>query len=181
MPGKIKFTLAQINPTVGDLAGNLASLIRHCHAARDEFAGDVVIFPELAISGYPPEDLLLRHDFLAQCERNLLELCAAVRGITVIVGHPLAENGKVYNALSVLHDGEVRARYRKRHLPNYAVFDEKRYFTAGREARVVELFGVRVGLTICEDIWQTGPVKQSAELGAEVLVSINASPFHNEI
>ena len=128
MPDEVKFTLAQINPTVGDLAGNLAKIIRHCESARDELAGDVIIFPELAVSGYPPEDLLLRQDFLAQCDRSLAELTSSVRGITVIVGHPLSENGKVFNALSVLRDGEVLARYRKRHLPNYAVFDEKRYF-----------------------------------------------------
>ncbi len=180
MPGEVKFALAQINPTVGDLAGNLAKIVRHCHAARDRCAADVVIFPELAVSGYPPEDLLLRTDFLAQCERNLAELCAAVRGITVIVGHPLLQDDKVFNALSVLRDGQVRARYRKRHLPNYAVFDEKRYFAAGREAVVTDIAGVRVGLTVCEDIWRTAPLRQSAELGAQMVVSINASPFHNE-
>ena len=180
MAREVKFTLAQINPTVGKLAGNLATIIRHCETARDECGADAVIFPELALSGYPPEDLLLRGDFLAQCDLHLAELNAAVRGIDVIVGHPLLEDGKVFNALSVLRDGEVRARYRKRHLPNYTVFDEKRYFHAGREAAVIDIAGVRVGLTICEDIWRPGPVKQSVELGAELLVSINASPFHNE-
>ena len=180
MPGEIKFTLAQINPTVGDVDGNLAKIIRHCRTARDDHAADVVIFPELAVSGYPPEDLLLRPDFLAQCERCMAELKSSVRGIVVIIGHPLPENGKVYNALSVICDGEVRALYRKRHLPNYTVFDEKRYFSAGREAAVVDINGVRIGLTVCEDIWRPGPVKQSAELGADLIISINASPFHNE-
>ena len=174
------FALAQINPTVGNLAGNLAKIAAHCRRARDELGADVIIFPELAVSGYPPEDLLLRQDFLAQCDRSLAELTSSVRGITVIVGHPLSENGKVFNALSVLRDGEVLARYRKRHLPNYAVFDEKRYFDAGREAKVIDINGVRVGLTVCEDIWQPGPVKQSVALGADLIVSINASPFHNE-
>ena len=180
MPGEIKFTLAQINPTVGDVDGNLAKIIRHCRTARDDHAADVVIFPELAVSGYPPEDLLLRPDFLAQCERCMAKLKSLVRGIVVIIGHPLPENGKVYNALSVICDGEVRALYRKRHLPNYTVFDEKRYFSAGREAAVVDIKGVRIGLTVCEDIWRPGPVKQSAELGADLIISINASPFHNE-
>ena len=180
MPGEIKFTLAQINPTVGDVDGNLAKIIRHCRTARDDHAADVVIFPELAVSGYPPEDLLLRPDFLAQCERCMAKLKSSVRGIVVIIGHPLPENGKVYNALSVICDGEVRALYRKRHLPNYTVFDEKRYFSAGREAGVVDINGVRIGLTVCEDIWRSGPVKQSAELGADLIISINASPFHNE-
>ncbi len=180
MPGEIKFTLAQINPTVGDLAGNLAKIIRHCRFARDECAADVVIFPELAVSGYPPEDLLFRRDFLAQCERRLEELKSTVRGIVVIVGHPLLENGKVFNALSVLSDGEVPARYRKRHLPNYTVFDEKRYFSPGREAGFADIKGVRVGLTVCEDIWRSAPLRQLADLGADLVVSINASPFHNE-
>ena len=180
MPGEIKFTLAQINPTVGDVDGNLAKIIRHCRTAKDDHAADVVIFPELAVSGYPPEDLLLRPDFLAQCERCMAKLKSSVRGIVVIIGHPLPENGKVYNALSVICDGEVRALYRKRHLPNYTVFDEKRYFSAGREAAVVDIKGVRIGLTVCEDIWRPGPVKQSAELGADLIISINASPFHNE-
>ena len=174
------FALAQINPTVGNLAGNLAKIAAHCQRARDELGADVIIFPELAVSGYPPEDLLLRKDFLAQCDRSLAELTSSVRGITVIVGHPLSENGKVFNALSVLRDGEVLARYRKRHLPNYAVFDEKRYFDSGREAKVIDINGVCVGLTVCEDIWQPGPVKQSVALGADLIVSINASPFHNE-
>ena len=180
MPGEIKFTLAQINLTVGDLDGNLSKIIRHCRTARDDQAADLVIFPELAVSGYPPEDLLLRPDFLARCDRCLAEIKSGVRGVVVVVGHPLAENGKVYNALSVICDGEVRALYRKRHLPNYAVFDEKRYFSAGREAAVVDVKGVRIGLTVCEDIWRPGPVKQSAELGADLIISINASPFHNE-
>ena len=180
MTAQVKFTLAQINPTVGELRGNLAKIIRHCERARDECGADVVIFPELAVSGYPPEDLLLRDDFLAQCARHLDALAAKVHGIDIIVGHPLIEDGKVFNALSALRDGEVRARYRKRHLPNYTVFDEKRYFTAGREAQTVDIGGARVGLAICEDIWRPGPVAQTAELGADLLVAINASPFHNE-
>ena len=180
MSGEIKFTLAQINPTVGAIAGNLAKIIRHCQTARDELASDVVIFPELAVSGYPPEDLLLRHDFLAQCAHSVEQLKSSVHGIVVIVGHPLWEDGKVFNALSVIENGKQRTIYRKRHLPNYTVFDEKRYFHAGREAASVEIKGVRLGLTICEDIWRAGPVKQLADLGADLIVSINASPFHNE-
>ena len=180
MPGEIKFTLAQINPTVGDIDGNLTKIIRYCRAAGDDHAADVVIFPELAVSGYPPEDLLLRQDFLAQCDRCVAELQSSVRDIAVIVGHPLLENGKVFNALSVICDGEVRARYRKRHLPNYAVFDEKRYFSAGRKAEIADIKGIRIGLTVCEDIWRPGPVREYAELGADLIISINASPFHNE-
>ena len=180
MPGEIKFTLAQINPTVGDLDGNLGKIIRHARAARDDHAADVVIFPELAVSGYPPEDLLLRRDFLRQCERRLAQLQSALPDLIVIVGHPLLENDKLFNALSVLGGGEVRARYRKRQLPNYTVFDEKRYFSAGREALVTDIKGIRVGLTICEDLWLPAPVKQCVDRGADLIISINASPFHNE-
>ncbi len=182
MSGAIKFALAQINPTVGDIAGNLAKIIAHCRVAHDELASDAVIFPELALCGYPPEDLLLRDDFMRQCAHGLAELLAFTktrRALTVMLGHPLAERGKVFNALSVLANGEVRACYRKRHLPNYAVFDEKRYFTAGRQAQAIDLNGVRIGLTVCEDIWQRAPLKQAREQGAELIVSINASPFHD--
>ncbi len=176
----IKFTLAQINPTVGDLTGNLAKILRHCNYARDECAADVVIFPELAVSGYPPEDLLFRQDFLAQCESCMEEIKLAAHGICIIIGHPLMENGKIYNALSVLCDREVQTCYRKRRLPNYAVFDEKRYFSRGTEAGLTDIKGARVGLSICEDIWHSESVKQLAELGVDLIVSINASPFHNE-
>jgi len=173
-----RFALAQINPTVGDFGGNRDKILRAMDAARAR--ADVVIFPELAVCGYPPEDLLLRRDFLRECARHLDEIKAAARGIQVIIGHPLQEDGKLFNALSVLRDGETRARYRKRHLPNYAVFDEKRYFHAGREACVCDIGGLRVGVCICEDIWRDAPVRDSAEQGADLLVSINASPFHNE-
>ncbi len=181
MVGEIKFTLAQINPTVGDIAANVAKILCYCQFAKEKCAADVVIFPELAISGYPPEDLLLRDDFLRECERGLAELKARALGIVVIIGHPLRENGKIFNALSVLCDGKTRAIYRKRHLPNDGVFDEKRYFTAGKQAQVIDIFGIRIGLTICEDIWQTRPLKQCVELDADLVISINASPFHNEI
>ena len=180
MSDNLKIALAQINPTVGDLANNLAKIIRYCDLARDQHAAEVVVFPELAISGYPPEDLLFRDDFLAQCERSLQKLQASVRDLVVIVGHPLEEDGKVFNALSVLSDGDSRACYRKQRLPNYAVFDEKRYFIAGEETQTVEIKGVRMGLAICEDIWDDKIVKQIVDSAADLIVAINASPFHNE-
>ncbi|MGI9311163.1 MAG: nitrilase-related carbon-nitrogen hydrolase, partial [bacterium] len=179
MSAELKFALAQINPTVGDLGGNLAAITEHCRAARDQLGADAIVFPELAICGYPPEDLLLRDDFLARCDECMDELQASARGIAVFIGHPLRRRGRVFNALSVLRDGEARAVYRKRLLPNYTVFDEKRYFAAGREARVIDLRGVRVGLLVCEDLWQPAPAKQTAALGAELIVAINASPFHS--
>ena len=177
---KIKFTLAQINPTVGDIVGNCEKIISKCVFARDECDADVVVFPELAVCGYPPEDLLLRRDFLERCDVALDEIRGEADGITVLIGHPLLHDKKVYNALSVLHDGAVRCVYRKRCLPNYAVFDEKRYFSAGDAASVVEIAGVQVGLTVCEDIWEASPVRESVAAGAQLIVSVNASPFHNE-
>ena len=173
-----RFALAQINTTVGDLGGNREKILRAAAAARGR--ADAIIFPELAISGYPPEDLLLRGDFLRACARSLAQIKKAARGIDVIVGHPLLEGEKVYNALSLLRGGKTRALYRKRCLPNYAVFDEKRYFHAGREACVAEIKGLRAGFCICEDIWRDGAARESAKRGADLLVCINASPFHNE-
>lgn len=201
----IRFVLAQINPTVGDVRGNLAKILEWCGRAREggrkgrSGGGMVVVFPELAVCGYPPEDLLLREDFLAECGGAMEELGGVLggrewEGVAVVVGHPLQEGGKggrVFNALSVLlggggggggggeeGKGVVQAQYCKRFLPNYGVFDEERYFAAGGEAGVVDLFGVRVGLTICEDIWRDAPVAESVGLGAELVVTINASPFH---
>jgi len=178
--GEVKFALAQINPTVGDLTGNADAIIRHSMQARDDGAR-AVVFPELAISGYPPEDLLLRGDFLDACAASLRSVAAATAefNITVIAGHPLLENGRVFNALSVLRGGDTLATYRKRRLPNYTVFDEKRHFTAGRKAARVSIHGVRVGLAICEDLWHRAPVAQTVALGVDLIVAINASPFHN--
>ena len=173
-----RFALAQINTTVGDLGGNREKILRAAAAARGR--ADAIIFPELAVSGYPPEDLLLRGDFLRACARSLAQIKKAARGIDVIVGHPLLEGEKVYNALSLLRGGKTRALYRKRCLPNYAVFDEKRYFHAGREACVADIKGLRAGFCICEDIWRDDAARESAKRGADLLVCINASPFHNE-
>ncbi|MDA7990347.1 MAG: NAD+ synthase [Gammaproteobacteria bacterium] len=173
-----RFALAQINTTVGDLGGNREKILRAAAAARGR--ADAIIFPELAVSGYPPEDLLLRGDFLRACARSLAQIKKAARGIDVIVGHPLLEGEKVYNALSLLRGGKTRALYRKRCLPNYAVFDEKRYFHAGNEACVAEIKGLRAGFCICEDIWRDAAARESAKRGADLLVCINASPFHNE-
>jgi len=178
--GEVKFALAQINPTVGDLAGNASAIIRHCRQARDDGA-HAVVFPELCISGYPPEDLLLRADFLDACAVKLREVAdaTAALNITVIVGHPLLENGRVFNALSVLRGGSAVETYRKRRLPNYTVFDEKRYFTAGRKPATVTINGLRIGLAICEDLWHRAPVAQTVALGVDLIIAINASPFHN--
>jgi NAD+ synthase (glutamine-hydrolysing) len=173
----LRAALAQINPTVGDIAGNARMISARTAEARDAGA-QLVVFPELALTGYPPEDLLLKTHFLDSAAQALANLAAGTRGIVALVGFP--ERGDdVYNAAAVLADGEVAAIYRKIHLPNYGVFDEQRYFQAGDEPATFTVGGVTIGLTICEDIWEPGPPATTEALaGAEVLVNLSASPYH---
>jgi NAD+ synthase (glutamine-hydrolysing) len=175
---RLRIVMAQLNLLVGDITGNVEKMVRAAQRARDELRADAVVFPELAICGYPPEDLLLRPGFLVRVKRGLAELCPQVRGIDVIVGHPHHSAGRTYNAASLLREGEVIATYHKQHLPNYAVFDEKRYFDAGTQPCVVPIKGVPVGITVCEDLWEPGPAAQAARAGARLLLNVNASPFH---
>lgn len=178
-PQTLRVALAQINTTVGDLSGNIE---RVWDAARRAAAlgADLVAAPELAISGYPPEDLLLRGSFLAACERALAALAARARGLPpIVVGVPEGTAGLPYNAAAVVHDGRVVGRYRKHRLPNYGVFDELRYFQPGSDLPLFEIAGVPVGVTVCEDLWSAaGPAAPLAARGARLLVNINASPFH---
>jgi NAD+ synthase (glutamine-hydrolysing) len=166
-----------MNATVGDIAGN-ADRIREGMRAAGGAGADLVLFPELALTGYPPEDLLLREHFLADAGEALRELAADTRGVLAVVGFPERADG-VYNAAAVLADGEVRAIYRKVHLPNYGVFDEQRYFRAGSEGAVIDIGERRVGLTVCEDMWVPGfPGADEALAGAGLIVNISASPYH---
>ncbi|MCK9529641.1 MAG: NAD+ synthase [Gammaproteobacteria bacterium] len=174
----LRIALAQLNPTVGDIDGNAAKIVAWALRARDELKADLVVFPELALTGYPPEDLLLRPAFLDRTLAGLEEIKRQVRGIDVILGYPRCATGGLYNAASLLRDGQIVATYHKAHLPNYGVFDERRYFVPGGETCVVEVKGVPVGLTVCEDIWLPGPVEEAAAAGAQLVVNINASPFH---
>ncbi len=194
----LRLALCQINPTVGDLAGN-AKLIREGIGAARGAGAELVLFPELALTGYPPEDLLLREHFLSDTGAQLEELAREAEGIVAIVGFP--ERGRVglpinvrgpapgsprpvarvvYNAAAVLADGAVRSVYRKVHLPNYGVFDEQRYFKPGEESgAVVDVGGVTVGVTVCEDLWVAGPpASAEAAAGAGLIVNISASPYH---
>jgi NAD+ synthase (glutamine-hydrolysing) len=173
----MRLALCQVNPTVGDIAGNAARIRAGLDSAR-EAGAELVLFGELALTGYPPEDLLLREHFLADAQAALSELAADTRGVVAIVGFPEhAEH--VYNAAAVLADGTVRAVYRKVHLPNYGVFDERRYFQPGTSGATIELGGQCVGLTVCEDIWLPGPpASQEAADGARLIVNISASPYH---
>ena len=173
----MKIAVAQINTTVGDFAGNADRIRRAVDAARSQGAA-LVVAPEMALSGYPPEDLLLRDDFCDQCTAELMKLAAYCLDIAVVVGHPQREGRTRYNAASVLRGGRIEAMYFKQRLPNYQVFDEKRYFETGNRPCVFEVAGRRVGLTICEDLWFPEPAAQAKAAGAELLLSINASPFH---
>ncbi len=173
----MRLALAQIDATVGDLDGNRALILDRIEAARAENA-DLVVFPELAVTGYPPEDLLLRGSFLRAAERSVEEIARASSGIAVLVGTPHLD-GALYNACAVCIDGALRAYVRKQHLPNYGVFDEKRYFAADTATEVFEIAGTRVGVTICEDMWIEGPpTTDLAQAGAELVVNLSASPFH---
>lgn len=173
-----RVVMAQINLVVGDVAGNARRIVEAVEQSRDTLRANLVVFPELTLTGYPPEDLLLRPEFIDRAERALAELMTSVVGVNAIVGHPRRIGAALYNAASVVSDGRVIATYHKHRLPNYAVFDEKRYFEAGSESCVVKLGEVRVGLTICEDIWDSGPARQAVDAGAELLVNLNASPYH---
>ncbi|MDX1697003.1 MAG: NAD+ synthase, partial [Thiohalobacterales bacterium] len=138
----------------------------------------VIVFPELTLTGYPPEDLLFRPHFLEQVEEAVARLAAGIEGIAAVVGYPYREGGMLFNVAAVIEGGAVRGLYRKQHLPNYGVFDEKRYFTAGDAPCVVDIANIPLGITVCEDIWVQGPACQAAEAGARLLININASPFH---
>ncbi|MBS0211825.1 MAG: NAD+ synthase [Proteobacteria bacterium] len=175
----MRIALAQFDFPVGAVDANARRIAELIARARDEQRADVVLFPELAISGYPPEDLVLRPDFLAACEAALARVAAAVHGIVAVVGHPHAVGAVAFNAASVLRDGRIETTYRKRELPNYAVFDERRYFAAGDEACTFALDGVTVGVVICEDLWFAEPLAATLAAGAQLVLVPNASPFEH--
>src|SRR5271166_3516173 len=174
---KMRLALCQMNATVGDIAGNAAKISEGIRAARDARA-ELVLFPELALTGYPPEDLLLKEHFLADARAALEQLASNTHGVPAIVGYPeRAED--VFNAAALLADGRVHAVYRKVYLPNYGVFDEQRYFQAGPGGAVIDIGAQRVGLTVCEDIWESGPpASEEAHAGAALIINISASPYH---
>jgi len=173
----LRIALAQINLLVGDVRGNLARVIAEARRAHATLAADLVMFPELALSGYPPEDLLFHRGLRLQIERALRELREAVPQIGVLFGYPEYQDDRIYNAAQLVRGGQVLGHYRKACLPNYRVFDEKRYFTAGTEPAVVDFDGFHLGLLICEDTWDTAPARAAQRLGAEALLIINASPY----
>ncbi|MEM7764452.1 MAG: NAD+ synthase [Pseudomonadota bacterium] len=173
----VKVVLAQLNPLVGDVAGNLAMCIDAIHRARDKQGADLVVLPEMILCGYPPEDLLLHAGLQRRVSRALETLRAETGDIAVIVGYPEYADGRIYNAACVLSGGERIAEYRKWLLPNYQVFDEKRYFTPGDTPTLFAIGGITFGLTICEDVWEPPPAAAAAEAGAACLIAINGSPY----
>ncbi len=170
--------MAQLDFLVGAIDANADRILAACIEARDALSADLVVFPELALTGYPPEDLLFRPHFIEQVNAAFERIKRELAGITAVIGFPLQENTRLYNAAAVLQDGEIIGLYKKQHLPNYGVFDEKRYFREGDAPCLVNVRNIALGITICEDIWVPEPARQAAAAGAAILVNINASPFH---
>jgi NAD+ synthase (glutamine-hydrolysing) len=174
---RLRVGLAQVNPIVGDLEGNARLITDWIGRARDEGA-DIVCFPELAITGYPPEDLVLKPAFVRDNLKHLDFVIGATKGISVVVGF-VDEDVDIFNAAAFIHDGELKAVYHKVFLPNYGVFDEQRYFTPGHRCPIFEVAGVRIGVSVCEDCWYpSGPMAWQAQHGAELMLNINGSPYH---
>jgi len=177
MSKKLRIASAQLNLAVGDIQANLKKLIHAAHYARDSLAADIIIFPELCLTGYPPEDLLLRKAFLDEATNALNQFRAEVKNIYCVVSHTHVTAHGLLNSCSLIYNGTILARYAKQHLPNYGVFDECRYFIPGNTPCVTPIHGIPVGIVICEDLWFPGPIQQAANLGARIILSPNASPF----
>ncbi|HTY12646.1 MAG TPA: NAD+ synthase, partial [Candidatus Omnitrophota bacterium] len=174
----MRIALAQINSTVGDLAGNTGRILDLIGRAKKEGA-ELVVFPELAVTGYPPEDLLFKPQFAAENLKAIKAVCSGTKGIAVYIGFVDQGRGCLYNAGAFMADGKIKEIYRKMNLPNYSVFDEKRYFSEGEKISVVNYKGSRIGLGICEDLWvESGPYREEARKGAKLILNINASPYH---
>lgn len=176
MQNKLRILMAQTNPTVGDLAANRAQIIEIINNKQTEH--DLIIFPELALTGYPPEDLLFRKEFHQAIIENLKQIQAVTKDCYVLIGHPSVDQKNCYNSLSILHDGKIITQYQKQNLPNYEIFDETRYFTPGpKNPCLLNIKKYSIGICICEDAWRLGPVEDLIANGASIIVSINASPF----
>jgi len=177
MADRLRIALAQVDMPVGDLDGNAKRVLELAAQARDELAADLILFPEQTLPGYPAEDLLLHRAFPARVEAAMATVRSGLTGIAALVGFPEYRGDEIHNSVALLDEGDCLAVYRKRQLPNYGVFDEKRYFTPGSEDCVVAFRGARLGLTICEDAWVRGPVERTAQAGAQLILNASASPF----
>jgi len=170
--------MAQVNPLVGDIPGNTDLVIETIENILSDGRADLIVFPELVLTAYPPEDLLLRESLDVRIEAALQKIREKQFEAHLVVGYPGRVDGHLYNMLAIIYRGDVVATYRKQCLPNYQVFDEKRYFQAGNSACVLDIRGIPTGFTICEDLWQSGPMAQAAQAGARLMININGSPFH---
>ena len=180
MSDTLTVAIAQLDMVVGAVDDNTQKILDYAAHARDELAADIVVFTELCICGYPPEDLLFHSGLRRRVEKAIEEIRDSVRGIAVLIGFPEYSDDTIYNACAVFENGAVLAHYRKQLLPNYRVFDEERYFTAGKDAAVFKMRGIRIGLNICEDVWQPAPIAASRSAGAECIIAINGSPYELE-
>ena len=175
-----KVAIAQVDLCVGDINGNTELVLEYISRARDSAGADTIIFPELALTGYPPEDLLLRPHLHVQVEQALQRVMRGSQGISVILGYPLEQGTRLYNSCSLIRDRAIVTTYHKRNLPNYGVFDEKRYFTEGEELNLVTTPDFKVALSVCEDLWTDDHVREAADAGAELVINVNASPYHTD-
>jgi NAD+ synthase (glutamine-hydrolysing) len=176
-PRKLRVVMAQLDFLVGDIPGNTDLIIQATREAEERHQADIVLFPELCLTGYPPEDLLLRPSLDLRVQEALERLQQANLAPAMIIGTPLRAAGLLYNAAVIIEAGEIRGRYFKRCPPNYQVFDEKRYFAEGSQTLVVDIKGVPVGITVCEDLWKDGPLEDAAAAGAQLVLNLNASPY----
>lgn len=172
----LKVSISQINPTVGSFKQNIQLIFDAIKKAKNQNA-DAIVFPELVLTGYPPEDLLFRPAFLTKVANAVEEISQKATGITIIVGAPVEQDGDLFNMAVVMQEGKISHQYAKQNLPNYRVFDEKRYFKSGTKNGIVSIAGYKVGILICEDIWMEEPAKEAQKAGAEILFVLNASPF----
>ncbi|MDG9670397.1 NAD+ synthase [Hahella sp. CR1] len=174
---QLKVAFAQIDCLVGDIPGNVDKVIEAVETAKTKYSADLVIFPELTLTGYPPEDLLLRASLQVRVEKALERILDSVKDVALVIGFPWREQGKLFNCAAFIDGGEIKAKYRKKCLPNYQVFDEKRYFEPGSETVVLPWRGFNLGISICEDVWEEAPIAATAAAGADFIVNINASPY----
>lgn len=181
MSEQLTVVMAQINPVVGDISGNVDLIVSAAEAAKKDHQADIVVFPEMTLTGYPPEDLLLRENLYVQVKQALSLICEHIQDVVLVLGYPMMDElGERFNMAAWIEKGQIQASYIKQNLPNYSVFDEKRYFSSGEQPCVVAYKGVKFGLLICEDIWKFSPADQAVKAGADVLLNLNASPFSQE-
>jgi NAD+ synthase (glutamine-hydrolysing) len=177
MSDTLRIAIGQLNFIVGDIDGNIKKMIAAANSARDEQQADIIVFPELSLTGYPPEDLLFRTEFIAAAEAALALVTRKIKDIYCVIGHPFKTPLGIYNSCSLIYNNQILGRYDKQFLPNYGVFDEQRYFIPGNKTCVIKIKNIAVGLTICEDLWNPEPILALAKAGAQIVLSPNASPF----